>query len=111
MLSFFRDQIKVIRPGVKLSRGTEIPDWDNATESVYKGVSVQMQNTNENEGERVLNASERMRVFAPVTADVREGDKVEFRGELFKVHGIPFIWESPTRRISNLQFLLVRWVG
>ena len=31
ILSYFVEEVEVTRPGVRESRGTRIPDWDNAT--------------------------------------------------------------------------------
>ena len=66
--------------------------------------------THETEG-RESNQTSRARLYAPVDADIRRGDRVLALGETFTVvDSLPY-WPSPTGRLAHRQFILERWEG
>lgn len=109
--SWFRQSVTRIRPGVKTSRGSEIPDWNNATAVVISGCSVQPSTTSLSQDGRVLGIEDSFNLYMPPTADVREGDKIVYEGEEYIVAGVPRPWVSPTGGLSNVQVTIERWKG
>lgn len=109
--SWFRQSVTRIRPGVKTSRGSEIPDWNNVTAVVISGCSVQPSTTTLSQDGRVLGIGDSFNLYMPPTADVREGDKIVHNGEEYIVAGVPRPWVSPTGGLSNLQVTIERWKG
>ena len=97
MLSFCNQSIKIIRPGTKTVRGSEIPDWDEATTLSEDG--------------RVLGLSDGLTVYVPSGTDVKAGDHIEVDGETYEINGVPRDWTSPTGRVSNIQLNLKRYSG
>ena len=112
MLSFCNQSIKIIRPGTKTVRGSEIPDWDEASEPVtVNGGSIQPAATTLSEDGRVLGLSDGLTVYVPSGTDVKAGDHIEADGEIYEINGIPRNWVSPTGRVSNIQLNLKRYSG
>lgn len=109
--SWFRQSVTRIRPGVKTSRGSEIPDWNNVTAVVISGCSVQPSTTSLSQDGRVLGIEDSFNLYMPPTADVREGDKIVYEGEEYIVAGVPRPWVSPTGGLSNVQVTIERWKG
>lgn len=109
--SWFRQSVTRIRPGVKTSRGSEIPDWNNVTTVVISGCSVQPSTTSLSQDGRVLGIEDSFNLYMPPTADVREGDKIVYEGEEYIVAGVPRPWVSPTGGLSNVQVTIERWKG
>lgn len=112
MLSFCNQSIKIIRPGTKTVRGSEIPDWNEASEPVtVNNCSVQPAATTLSEDGRVLGLSDGLTVFVPSGTDVKAGDHIEVDGETYEINGVPRNWTSPTGRVSNIQLNLKRYSG
>lgn len=112
MLSFCNQSIKIIRPGTKTVRGSEIPDWDEASEPVtVNNCSVQPAATTLSEDGRVLGLSDGLTVYVPSGTDVKAGDHIEVDGETYEINGVPRTWTSPTGRVSNIQLNLKRYSG
>ena len=112
MLSFCNQSIKIIRPGTKTVRGSEIPDWDEASEPVtVNNCSVQPAATTLSEDGRVLGLSDGLTVYVPSGTDVKAGDHIEVDGETYEINGVPRDWASPTGRVSNIQLNLKRYSG
>ena len=112
MLSFCNQSIKIIRPGTKTVRGSEIPDWDEASEPVtVNNCSVQPVATALSEDGRVLGLSDGLTVYVPSGTDVKAGDHIEVDGETYEINGVPRDWASPTGRVSNIQLNLKRYSG
>ncbi len=109
--SFFRQQVVRVRPGVKLSRGSEIPDWENVSTAVISNCSVQPSGTTLSQDGRVLGISDSFTLYMPPDADVAEGDRIRYNGEVYTVIGTPRPWISPTGDLSNKQVTLERWNG
>ena len=110
-LSFFTQSVTRIRPSTKTSRGSTVPDWDNAETLVIKGCSVQPASTSLSQDGRVLGVGEGFTLYMPVSADVAEGDRIQYDGDVYTVMGAVKTWFSPTGRITNKQASLERWSG
>ena len=37
--------------------------------------------------------------------------RIEFGGDTYVVDGIPYVWKSPTGRVSSKQARLKKWAG
>lgn len=110
--SFAREVITVERPGTKSDRGVMVPDWTVATVRTVGGCSVQPASTSRNfASARVLNVSDAWTLYAPPNADIRPGDRITCRAGVFETDGAAEAWDSPTGRVSNIQFSLRRWEG
>ena len=109
-LTFFNETVTRIRPGVKTSRGSAIPDWDQTDKATISGCHVQPSTTTLSQEGRVLGIMEAFTLYAPSGSDVKIGDKVVHDGETYMVTGVS-PWRSPTGRVSNLQASLERWSG
>lgn len=109
--SWFRQTVTRIRPGEKTSRGSVIPDWDNAASLAISGCSVQPSTTTLSQDGRVLGIEESFTLYMPPNADVIKGDRVEYNGEVYTVIGVPKPWISPTGNLNNKQVTLERWSG
>ena len=109
--SWFRQSVTRVRPGTKTVRGSDVPDWENATTKVITGCSVQPSTTTLSQDGRVLGVSESFTLYMPADADVEEGDRIIYNSKLFTVRGIPGGWVSPTGGLNNKQVTLERWDG
>lgn len=108
--SFARQSVTRIRPGVKTVRGSDIPDWDNATLLVISGCSVQPAATEMSQDGRVLGILDGMTCYLPPGADVQEGDRIVYDGETYVLDGAPRVWEAAFN-LSHVQIRLRRWSG
>ncbi len=108
--SFARQSVTRIRPGVKTVRGSDIPDWDNATSLVISGCSVQPAATEMSQDGRVLGILDGMTAYLPPGADVQEGDRIVYDGETYVLDGAPRVWEAAFN-LSHVQIRLRRWSG
>ena len=108
--SFARQSVTRIRPGVKTVRGSDIPDWDNATSLVISGCSVQPAATEMSQDGRVLGILDGMTAYLPPGADVQEGDRIVYDGETYVLDGAPRKWEAAFN-LSHVQIRLRRWSG
>lgn len=109
--SFWRESVTVVRAPMKMERGSAVPDWGHASRHAVGGCDVQPStSTREFEG-RSLQVMDGFILYAPITADIREGDRIEWGGVLYEIDGAPYPWRSPTGRVSSLQAKLVDWRG
>lgn len=109
--SFANQTVTRIRPGVKTQRGSQIPDWENTTELVITGCSVQPAGTSLSQDGRVLGVSDGYTVYMPPTADVRSGDRIVYDGDTYEINGDPRKWKSATGRLDHVMISVVRWRG
>ena len=109
--SFANDTIIRIRPGVKTIRGSDVPDWENASSLKIEGCSVQPAGTSLSQDGRVLGIMDGMTCYCPYDADVQEGDRIQHDGQTYTINGVPRKWRSPTGNRSNMQLNLERWTG
>lgn len=108
--SFAKQSVTRIRPGVKTVRGSDIPDWDNATSLVISGCSVQPAATEMSQDGRVLGILDGMTAYLPPGADVQEGDRIVYDGETYVLDGAPRVWKAAFN-LSHVQIRLRRWSG
>ena len=81
-----------LRPGIGLdSYGDAVESWDTPERSILRGATIQDLSTVETEGptRRVIRGEKVL--FAPGLADVRAEDRIEHRGEVWKVNGDPIV--------------------
>ena len=109
--SWCKDMIIIIRPGETTSRGSTIPDWENASTHEQKGCSVQPAATGLSQDGRVLGLSDAYTVYCPPETDVMKGDHIEYDGDVYEIKGKPRKWNSPTGRVSNIILNIERWEG
>ena len=109
--SFCNQSITRVRPGVKVLRGSTVPDWDESKVDriTINGCSVQPSATTLSQDGRVLGISEQITAYLPEGSDVQAGDRIEYDGNTFTIIGEPKKWVAPTR--SNVQLQLTRWEG
>jgi hypothetical protein len=100
-----------LRPSVKLSRGSTVPDWSNPSELVISGCSIQPASTGLSQDGRVLGISEGYTVYLPPGSDVKAGDRISFGGNVYTINGEPKTWEGATGRVSHVQINVERWAG
>lgn len=107
---FARQSITRIRPGVKTSRGSTIPDWDNVDSLVIGGCSVQPGTTDLSQEGRVLGILDGLTCYLPEDADIKEGDRVVYDGETYTIDGSPRKWPGAFN-LGHTQITLRRWSG
>ncbi|MCF0128642.1 MAG: hypothetical protein HUJ70_08720 [Pseudobutyrivibrio sp.] len=110
-ISWWRQTITRIRPSVKEVRGSEIPDWDNATSLVIKNCSVQPSTTSLSEDGRVLGITEGLTAYIPPNSDVNALDRIMFEGSPYTIDGEPMKRQSASGRNDFIQLQLKRWEG
>lgn len=108
--SFMTQTVKRIRPSTKTSRGSEIPDWDNAAVLTIRGCSVQPTTTGLSQDGRILGILDGMTCYMPPSADVQEGDRIEYAGNVYTIDGAPRVWPSGGS-LAHVQVNLRRWSG
>ena len=109
--SWASQTITRIRPGTKESRGSVIPDWDNAETLVINNCSVQPSSTSLSQDGRILGVSEGYTVYLQPGTDVLAGDRIGFDGNVYTINGEPKSWVSATGRVSHIQLSIERWNG
>lgn len=110
-LSFFRDTITVIRAPISTKNGGQYRDWDAAAQHVIRNVQVTAGATDRVLEGRTLNVLDTRTLRANYDADIREGDRVVYDGNVYEVRGEVFHTESPTGRASSTRCALARWTG
>ena len=111
MLSFFNESITRARAGTKTVRGATVPDWNNVTELVINGCSIQPASTSLSQDGRIQGIAEGLTAYIPIDADVVAGDRIIFDGKTYTINGELKVWKSPTGNMSNMQLQLERWSG
>lgn len=109
--SFFRQSITRIRPGIKVLRGSEVPDWTTATTATINECSVQPAGTSLSTDGRVLALTDGLTAYVPANADIQAGDRIEYAGEVYTINGSPRVWPSASGGLDHLQLNLERWSG
>lgn len=111
LLSFYRQEITRIRPTMKDSRGSLVPDWSAVDELLIKGCSVQPAGTNLVTGERVEGITDGMVAYCPSGVDIKTGDRIRFNGNIYTIKGEVRDWPSATGRLDHLVLNLERYHG
>lgn len=109
--SFYRQTITRIRPGIKESRGSSIPDWENYEALTIGGCNVQPTGTTLSQDGRVEGISDGQIAYTPITADIKAGDRIEYDGEVYAIEGEPRRWTSASGTLDHLILNLKRWQG
>lgn len=109
--SFCNQSITRLRAGQKNSRGTIIPDWSNPNTLTLSPVSIQPSASSVSLDGRVLGVTDSYTVYCNLDADVLVGDRIVFENNTYTVDEEPRVWNSPTGRVSNKQFTMIRYKG
>ena len=109
--SFMNQTVVRIRPGLKELRGSEVPDWNNASEAGISGCSMQPASTSLSQDGRVVGIMEAWTLFAPADADIKDGDRIRYHGKIFAVAGAPREWPSASGGLDHMEIPLERWSG
>lgn len=108
--SFCRDTVTRLRAQITFSRGSEIFDWDNPDAIEVAGCSMQPASTSISTDGRVLAISDEFTLFAPVDADIKPEDRIEFKGKIYEIAGD--VREQPAaQRLEHLEIRLRRYEG
>lgn len=75
------------------------------------GCQLQQRSTSEPGGNDRSQNSSMADLYAPPGADLDGVDAVMYEGAIYEVHGHPFLWTSPTGRISHIRVELERVTG
>jgi len=110
-LSFFRDSVTVLRAPIETKNGAEYRDWTKATEFTITRVQVTARAPTQDFAGRLLNVNDSRTLRANYEADVQEGDRVVYDGNVYEVSGEVFHTKSPTGRASTTRCTLTRWNG
>lgn len=111
MVSFAKKTVTRIRAGTITERGTEYPDWNNTNDRDIPGCCLTWRSTAMSQEGRVLGIENTRVLFAPLDADIQEGDRIKYRGETYEIDGGPKDWESPTGAIDHYEITLKRYKG
>lgn len=110
-LSFFRDTVTILRAPLEKRNGSDYRNWNLATESTLERVQVTAAGTSRDFAGRTENITDRRTLRANYDADIQEGDRVAFEGNLYEIDGEVFHTKSPTGRASSTRCTLMRWKG
>lgn len=110
-LSFFRDTVTIIRAPLEMRNGSEYRDWNNAASHELEHVQVTAAGTSRDFAGRAESITDRRTLRANYDADIQEGDRVAFVGNLYEIDGEVFHTKSPTGRASSTRCTLMRWKG
>lgn len=83
-------------------------DWDDPIEDEIPGWTIQpidSEETFDAAGGRTLS---RWRALGPGNADVRAGDRIEWRGDEYEIDGEPLHRTSPSGRLTHCELILKR---
>lgn len=110
--SFCKDTITRIRPGVKDSRGSTIPDWspEAIDEKSITGCSMQPASTSLSQDGRVLGLLDEYTLFAPPDADIKAGDRIVFNDDTYEINGDVRI-QPAALRLEHTEIRLGRYSG
>lgn len=110
-LSFFRDSVTILRASLGVKNGAEYRDWTNVTEITLTCVQVTAAGTSRDYAGRTESITDRRTLRANYDADIQEGDRVVYDGNLYEVSGEVFHTKSPGGRASSTRCTLTRWNG
>lgn len=110
LLPFWHTTITRIRPGEKESRGSTVPDWDNATRLVINECLVQPSTTSLSQDGRILGTSDGLTACCPVDSDILPGDRIEYQGDVYTIDGVPMKWIG-VGKLEHMKLNLQRWSG
>ena len=108
--SFWRQSITRLRPGTKTERGSTVYEWSNPESKVIPECSVQPTTTSLSQDGRVQGVMDGLVVYAPVDADVKAGDRIQFGNDVYTLNGDPLVWPG-AGKLAHIQLNLQRWSG
>lgn len=102
-----------VRPGETTDRyGATVADWANPDEADIEGCAFAPGDTSEDHSAGRVAVIAGPTLYAPPGADIAPHDRIEARGEVFEVDGVPADWRSPyTNRCHGLAVPLRRVTG
>lgn len=59
---------------------------------------------------RVQGISDGLTVYAPLDADVKAGDRIQFGDAIYTINGDPLVWPG-AGKLAHIQLNLQRWRG
>lgn len=108
--TFCRDTVTRLRPTMTESRGKEVPDWTNPDKRVIHGCSMQPASTSLSTDGRILGISDYYTLFTPSDADIKTGDRISYRGDVYEIVGDVRV--TPTAcRLDHIEISLRRYSG
>lgn len=110
-LSFWKDEVTVLRAPIIKKNGMDARDWPNAEEHVVKNMQITASGTVREFGDRVTQVTDRRTLRACYDADIEPGDRIVWNGDTYEIDGDVFHTKSPTGRVSSTRCTLVRWEG
>ena len=108
--SICRTTITVIRPCEEDRRGSKVLSFDNPATFKISGCSLQHSTTNANFEDRA-NTETSAILYLPPDADIKFGDRVEYRNTVYEVAGQPMYYDSPSGRLDFVSVYLRDWRG
>lgn len=106
-----RDTVVIVHPAVQTVRGSDIPDWVNATRTTVNGCSMQPAGTNLSEDGRVLGVRDGYTCYMPENAPVLAGDRIEWNGKQYTITGDIRDWGSASGRYDHIILNLEAYNG
>lgn len=88
-------------PLVEDRYGSEVRDWDNATESAVTGCIVAPRHEGEDHEDGRQGVIVGFTVYAPAGADILATDRLTIRGDDHEVDGEPGAWVNPWTEITE----------
>ena len=108
--TFYRQEVTIVRPGTKLSRGSEVFDWDNVSTKKVTKCHVQPAGTSITLDGRVEGITDGLTAYLPMV-DVRAGDRIIFEEGTYLIKGEPRRWTSASGRMDHIILNLERYYG
>ena len=90
-------------------RGTKVRDWANAQTFTVSGCFVDYSSSSTRWNDVRQAITIRARLWLPPDADIREGDRITYRGNQYAIEGAPFYRESPTGGLDHIECALIDW--
>jgi hypothetical protein len=113
MFSWWNHTVTRIRPGVKIERGAEVPDWSPGVIDILDIAHCHLQpaTTSLSQDGRVLGISDGYTCYMPPDADVKAGDRIVYGGKTYIITGESRVWPSATGSLDHIMLNLMRWTG
>ena len=108
--AFAKHTVTVLRAGVQMDHGTEIPDWSEPTETTVSGCSVQPTFGEEETSHRDAVQSE-YTVYMPKGTDVDAYCRIVWKGKTYEVVGNPSVWDVPMSSVEHVAVHMNLWEG
>lgn len=109
--SFARQTVTRLRATYIEQRGTSVRDWSNPDRLEIAGCSLQGSTGSTTWNDDRHPSAADATLYAPPGADIADADRIEYRGTVYAVDGIPVEWESPTGAVDHVEARLVTWRG